>query len=323
LDRRLFYAIEAVIGVALLALPLGATASPSGFAWDSVTKIVQNADSASLQPGSFDADYATAAQVQLQSESGGGFMGKIKQAMAMGKNMQQLLQNGFAQKHYLAGFKERTDDIAYQTATIVDCSARTITTLDLHAKTYRVVSMDQPSGSSSSGGGGSSGSSSRPNDDDTKVAIEVTNTALGSLQVAGQPTNGYRSDTTMTETNRSGQSQTQNAKLLGYYTSYAEPELNCSRSTHAPSAPSNPTSGQGFATASRLMQALAGGADPRVTLKQSGPPLPIGKLSMYTAVTFASRGGNGVALVTERGNLRPLDASDPIFSVPSDFTKQQ
>jgi hypothetical protein len=76
----------------------------------------------------------------------------------------------------------------------------------------------------------------------------------------------------------------------------------------------------------RLMRALSSnGSDPRFTVKYTGPILPAGNLSMYDAVTFT--GGNsraaGATFVTERGNLRPIDDNDPVFSVPSDFTKQQ
>ena len=54
--------------VAALSFSLLATLTPgrsyaagNGFAWDSVTKLAVNADASSLQPVSFDADYATAA----------------------------------------------------------------------------------------------------------------------------------------------------------------------------------------------------------------------------------------------------------------------
>ena len=118
----------------LAGFPL-TVAAPNGLAWDSVTKVVTNADPSTLQPGSFDTDYAAAAAAP---PSGGGMAGQVKQ--------------GIAEQHYAAGSKDRTDNVAQQTATIVDCVARTITTLDLRRKTYNVVSMDQ-SASPSSGGG--------------------------------------------------------------------------------------------------------------------------------------------------------------------------
>lgn len=177
--------IRKLIAFATLAtLPLAAPASPNGLAWDSVTKIVMNAAPASLQPGSFDADFAAAASVQQPEQNGGGIFNQMKQAMAMGQSMQQMMQYGFAARHYVAGSKERTDDLALQTATIVDCAARTITTLDLRRKTYRVVSMDQSSATSSGGGGG--GPQAGATQDNTRIAISVANTALGGREVAGQ-----------------------------------------------------------------------------------------------------------------------------------------
>ncbi|MBV8197261.1 MAG: hypothetical protein JO263_03945, partial [Candidatus Eremiobacteraeota bacterium] len=159
-------------------------AAADGWAWDSVTKVMLNGDAASLQPGSFDDDYARAAAVKPPPESGGGIFGKMNQAMAMAAHFQDLMQNGFAEKHYVAGSKERTDQVADRTATIVDCAARTITTLDLQKKTYRVVSMDQPSTPSS--GGQSKGSGSSGTDSNDRVAIVIANKSLGARSLGGQ-----------------------------------------------------------------------------------------------------------------------------------------
>ena len=77
----------------------------------------------------------------------------------------------------------------------------------------------------------------------------------------------------------------------------------------------------GFARFTRAL-ALAG-ADSRFSLKQSGPPLPRGKFSMYQAATIGGGQEGGATFVSERGNLRPISADDPIFGVPSDFTREQ
>ena len=303
--------------VTLATLPLAASASPNGLAWDSVTKILMNADPASLVPGSFDADFAAAASVrQPEQSTGGGLFNQVKQAMAMGQEMQQMMQTGFAERHYVAGSKERTDDVAHQTATITDCSARTITTLDLRAKTYRVVSMDQPSGSSSGGGGGpdaARGTTPRASQ------LSVTNTALGARRVAGLPTNGFRSDMTATETNSSGQSTTQNGNLIAYYSSYSNPAPSCYNGSPVTGAP-GPAMMAKYAS---VMHALAfSGSDPRFSVRQSGPRLPVGQLSMYEAVTFGMQ-GQGATFVTERGNVRSINATDAAFAIPSGFTQQQ
>ena len=133
-------ALAVAIAIALLAgSALPACAAPGGLAWDSVSKLAMSADAGSLQPGSFSDDFAAASAPQ---QSGGGLFGHMipQQALAM-------MHSGIAERHYVAGSKERTDQVAAQTATIVDCRARTITTLDLAKKTYRVTSMDQPSAS--------------------------------------------------------------------------------------------------------------------------------------------------------------------------------
>lgn len=302
--------------VILAAMPIAAPASPNGLAWDSVTKIVMNAEPASLQPGSFDADFTAAASVQQPEQgSGGGLFGQMKQAMAMGQSMQQMMQYGFAEHHYVAGSKERTDHLSSQTATIVDCVARTITTLDLRRKTYQVASMDQPSAQSSGGGGSQSG----PSDNGTRVAISVTNTALGALVVGGQPTNGYRSEMTITETNSSGQSQTQNGALLAYYSSYSNPTPSCYSGSPV-------TGALGPATMARyasVMHALLlGGSDSRFSITQSGPRFPLGRLAMYDAVSLGIQ-GQGATFVSELGNVRPIAVNDPAFTIPGDFTQRQ
>jgi hypothetical protein len=323
-----FVAAFATLCVALLpAASLPRTTAPaSGLAWDSVMKISINVDAASLQPGSFDQDYAQAAAVQPPSESGGGFFGKMNNAVAMGQHMQALMQNGFAERHYVAGSKERTDQVADQTATIVDCVARTIRTLDLRKKTYRVVSMDMPSAPSSSASSGAP--QPRATDDGTKIAIVIANKALGSREFGGQSTSGFSSDMSFTETKPSGESQSYNGDLVGYYSTYGSPAPSCSRlgvaSSNGQSAPGAQTLSMMTGGYARFMHALAlAGMDSRFSLKQSGPPLPRGKLAMYEAATIGGGPRGGGTIVFERGNLRPISASDPIFGVPSDFTREQ
>jgi hypothetical protein len=304
-----------VLAFVLAGAPLEAIASPSGLAWDSVTKIAVNADRATLAPGSFDSDFATAAAVQQPEQSGGGIFKQIHQAMSEGQSMQQMMKNGMAEHHYVAGSKDRTDRLFSQTATIVDCAARTITTLDLRRKTYKVVSMDQPS-SPDSGGASSQG---RSRDNDTRVAISVTNTALGARNVGGQPADGYSSKMTITETSSSGQSQTQNGDLRAWYSSFANPVPTCS-------GRSPMTGGRAAAAMAGYMSAMQAlgspGGDPRFSVSQSGPRLPLGRLPLYDAMTFGGQ-GQGATFVTERGNVRSIDANDPIFSVPEGFTQEQ
>src|SRR5580700_3420259 len=271
--------------LALTALPISATAASSGLAWDAVMKFSMDADPSSLQPGSFDSDFAAAAAVQAPDQGGGGgIFNQMHKAAAMAQAMQQMMKTGTAEHHYLAGSKERIDRLAFQTATIVDCAARTITTLDLRKKTYRVVSMDASPGPSTSGG---SAPQPRATDTGTKVAIVIANKALGARDVGGQPTIGFSTETSFTETQPSGQSQSYNGDLVGYYSSYVNPAPSCSRpGIAAPSVSSLPNGAQTFSMVAsgyaRFRQALSlAGMDSRFSLKQSGPSLPRGRLAMY------------------------------------------
>ena len=218
----------AVLAAAAIAPASRVLAASSGLAWDSVTKVSRSGDAATMQPGSFDQDYAQAAAVAPPPDSsGGGMMGKMKQAMAMAQHLQALLQSGFAERHYVAGSKERVDQVSDQTATILDCAAGTITTLDLRRKTYRVASLTVPSASTSSGG--ASGPQPGPTSDVTSIAITIANTALGTRNLGGQPAKGFSSEMSFKETNASGASQSYNGDLVSYYSSYANPAPACER----------------------------------------------------------------------------------------------
>ena len=237
---------------------------------------------------------------------------------AIAQNVEQLMRTGLAERHYIAGTKERVDQVSQQRATITDCAGRTITTLDLRAKTYRIAPIESPAAAAN--GGGNGGGTGGGRDAEARIAITVTNTALGSRELAGQPTSGYRSNMTFTETDSSGQSQTQSGDLVGYYSSYEEPSTTCARLR---SGSEGGAHGMDMVAGyQRLMQALSASGDSRFSVKQSGPPLPLGKLAMYSAMSFAGQ-AHQASFVTERGNVRPIAADDPIFMVPSDFTQQQ
>ncbi len=319
--HRLLRIVALGVVALVYAAPLGTAASPGGWAWDSVSKLAQNSGSAVIYPGDFDGDFSVAAQVSPPPDTGGGLMGKLKQVMATGASMTALMENGVAQHHYVAGTKERTDNIAFQTATIVDCAARTVTTLDLAKKTYHVASMDAGSGSSGSGG-----APGKPGGDGTKIAISVSNTSLGPLQVSGEPTHGFSSHVKVTETKPSGESNTQTADVVSYFAGFSNPVPQCARFGGAVlSSQSGMQGGQGLAIiagASRLMNELSSsGADQRFSVEQSGPPMPLGHFSMFDVVSITGSAGHNVNFVTERGHVRSIDPADPIFSVPADFTQ--
>ena len=159
-----------------------------------------------------------------------------------------------------------------------------------------------------------------PTDDGTRIAISVKSKALGARSVDGQQTNGYQSDTTFTVTKPGEAPQSNTADIIAYYTGMANPVTSCGLFRSGP-----PTVGAGdmMGAMSRMMTAFqSAGIDKRITITQNGPSLPVGKLSMYDAATFA--GGDGkhnAVFLTERGNVRTIDDNDAAFTVPADFTK--
>jgi hypothetical protein len=318
-----------VSSAALAAILAGGTLAPasaaaSGLAYDSVTRFKMGGDPAGVQPGSFATDFEQASQVRAKEPSGGGGMfGMAKQAMEAAQGAAAIFQNGVAQRHYIAGARERTDDIAQQKATITDCAARTITTLDLAKKTYRVVSMDQPV---QTGTPSPSKPQPVPTDDGSKVAIVLTTTSLGPKTISGDPTNGYNLDMKMTTTKPNGESKTTDISMTSYYSNYAEPHLTCPRAESA--ADRGPAAGA-MASYSTAMRALAGNSkDGRFKVSASGPALPAGRLSLFDVFAPKPEAGanegpkGGFGMVLERGHVRTIADGDPVFSVPSDFTKE-
>jgi hypothetical protein len=65
--------------------------------------------------------------------------------------------------------------------------------------------------------------------------------------------------------------------------------------------------------------------DPRFTFTSNGPPLPKGRLDLYTVYQFQGQQSNrgGFATIVERGNVHQIsDGDKSIFGVPADFTKE-
>ncbi len=287
-------------------------AAGGGQAYDEVIKFAMNTAPADVVPGDFATDYATAAKPAAQH---GGLFGGIQNAMG---GVAAMMKNGMAERHYIvAGLKERTDSPAQQTATIVDCRARTRTTLDLAKKTYKVESLDaSPAPAEPAHRGG-------PNptwtDDGSKLAITVVNRALGSKEVSGETASGYASDITMVATKANGDSSTTKMLLDEYLSSTPEVTQGCAVLT---------TSGSPGAGAQAQLAFVMGALNSkssRFTISSSGPKLPSNLLALFAAMSFSGggRGGSSGAftVVIERGGVRSIGADDPVFSVPADFTK--
>jgi hypothetical protein len=316
-----FAALAALIAAGTLA---PAPAATSGLAFDSVTKFKMGGDSGSAEPGTFEADFEQAAQARNKPAShGGGMFGGMKAAMEAASGAASMMQNGSAQRHYIAGSLERTDEIAAQTATITDCNARTLTTLDLAAKTYRIESLDKPV---ATGPREPSKPQPAPTDDGTKVSMVVTTTSLGPKKIGPDPTNGYDLDVKVTTTKPTGESSTSDMSMISYYSNYASPHTVCSR-YGAGSADRGPGAGAMAAYGSVMRGLMSGGKDARFKVSSSGPALPSGKLSLFDV--FGPKGQSsgsggpqgGFGMLMERGHVHGITDADPAFSVPADFKK--
>lgn len=308
--------LAAALVVAAAALPNRAPASGPDNAFDSVTRF-QSAGGAAPAPGTFQADFQTASAPQTQTapKLPFGLGSKLRPAMAAGA----MFKNGLAQRTYIGTTKERIDSLAAGTAEITDCAARTITDLDLNAKTYSVHSMDQPQTSTAPNNSGAPRPA--PTDDGSKFAINMTTRALGPMQIEGVATNGYDINMKVTSTKPTGETSTFNTEVTAYYANFAEPAFNCpgravaSQSGAGPNAPS-------MMQSQMILSALGSKGNPRFTFTTSGPSLPAGKFSMWELTTLAGQtGGGGIATEVERGNVHTVGDGDPAFSVPPDFKK--
>ena len=241
----------------------------------------------------------------------------------------QSMKNGMAERHFVAGNLERTDNMAAQTATIVDCSARTITYLDLAKKTYRVVSMDQPQIAALRRRNARYNSPMQ--DDGTRFKIAYASQALGPKPIDGVNTDGYKADMTITITKTDGSSQTMQTNVTQYVSSYGQPTQSCPAGRMAMAGMPGGGGPMAAMMSSMNMTHMINDAmrtpngDQRFTFSSTGPPLPSGQLDMFTVFQFQGQNsqGRGFATIIERGNVHPVSDTDKsIFGIPPDFTKE-
>jgi hypothetical protein len=307
--------IACALAVAGACLPAGAA---TGIAWDSVVKLAM--DGSVPAPGNFADDFQTASQTSTPPPQRGGLFGGITNAIGAAGYAMGAMRNGFAQRHYVAGNFVRSDDLNAQTATVVDCQARTITTLDLAKKTYRVASLDAPVAPAPSGPSGRPAPGAAPTDDGSKIDIKMTGSALGPKTIDNLPTDGYAFTMATTVTKPGAQPQTMNVAMTAYYSAFSQPAESCGRAgIAAPAAPGVPN----MAMYQQMMRAAtAPSGDPRVTVSASGPAPPAGRFPLYTAISPKASGAGSFAMLIENGHVRQIsDADKNIFGVPPDFVK--
>ena len=324
----------AFMALSLAFNPLS-TLAATGVAYESVTKFsVGNSDGTVPAPGTFQADFQAAADAATSAGTNvpkmpfglGKMMAKAQGAIAA-------LKSGTAEKHYIGITKERVDNVATQTGDITDCTARTITHLDLAKKTYSIESLDHPEATAPPASSRATAAPGpAPTDDGTKIAIAITTKALGPKTIEGVPTTGYDMNMKMTVSKPTGESSTTNMLMTAYYSALPDPTFSCHSKTFYPAGAPQSARAPSMAMYGMMMKALTTPkGDSRFTITNSGPSVPFGKLSMWSntqmgaaAGTTASANGtpSGINIISERGDLKaPLADTDPIFGVPAGFTK--
>jgi hypothetical protein len=311
-------ALTAMLG----AVAPAAAAPATGMSYEEVMKFAMGGDASTLQPGDFDSDFQTASQPAPAPKGGGGMFGGISAAMQQAAGAMAMFKTGIATRHYVAGTKERVDYPAMQQATITDCGARTITKLDLKNKTYTVTSMDHPI-TPSAGRGRPSANAPSANDDGSKVAIALSNQALGPRTIAGITTDGYQSNVAMTVTRPNGDTGTSNMALTEYLARMSAVSLVCPA---AGMLGAQGAAAMGMGQYAALMRAMTlSGKDPRFTMSATGPALPTNRFSLFLVVTISGQGRGGqsgsFAIASQRAHVASVRSDDGIFQVPADFTK--
>jgi hypothetical protein len=367
---RSFLRLSAAVALALLVSPLAPSAAPApGVGYDEIVRVVVGATPP--PPGNFQADLAavnSAAAAPAATPAprkrgiglgaiagavlGGGGAGSIGGAVAsdavsdaMGNALQQSLGTQFAalgasirsflQPHvmhyaYYNGW-ERVDDVGAQTATIRKCDIGQVYRLDLAKKTYSIYDPNSEPASSATPPpqqrAARPAPAAAPAPPGTAVAdISASTKSLGPLRIDNQATTGYNSTASFAMTQATGSCRNGSASISTeqYLSAINRPSITSCPVRRQPV----PESADEAVTPPQA----SGGCRPTFAFHNSGPPVPPGKLSLYTLVTMnaaagatpapSASGAAGVGFLTERGDIKTVtDAA--LFDVPSDFTKTQ
>jgi hypothetical protein len=316
-----------------LALSPVTTFAATGVAYDSVTKFsIGQGDGSAPAPGTFSADFQAASSAEASASNTPKMPFGLGKMMAKAQAAIATLKSGTAEKHYIGATKERIDNVAEQTGDITDCTARTITHLDLAKKTYSVESLDHPMPTAAPATSHASAPGPAPTDDGTKIAIDLTTKSLGPMTIDGVATTGYNMNIKMTATKPTGESSTINMLMTAYYSAMPDPSFSCPRPAdyYPAGAPQN-ARGASMAMYGMMMQALSTKGSSRFKITNSGPSIPFGKLAMWTDTQMVAPGAaapnpgapaGGFSIISERGDIKtPLADNDQIFSIPAGFTK--
>jgi hypothetical protein len=361
--------VSAAVGLALLASPGVPYALPGpGIAYDEIVRVVVSATPP--PPGNFQADVAALNASAMATPTpapqhhgmnfgnlagavlGGGGAGAIAgaaagdamsnamdnamekqlgtQFAALGAAMRSFLEPHLFRYSYYNGW-ERVDDTSAQTATIRKCDIGQVVHLDIAKKTYSIYDPNSepvPSPAPAAPHARNPAPAGTPAPPGTAViTISSATSALGPLRIENQSTSGYDSKAGFAITQSTGSCRDGRAQVdtVDYYSGLNRPSV-----TSCPvRRPPVPQSADDVATP----QQPTGGCRPTIAFQRSGPPVPAGKLSLYTLVTMNAAAGAtpaptpsgqpaGIGFLTERGNIKSLGAADAaLFSIPADYTK--
>jgi hypothetical protein len=276
--------------------------------------------------GSVAGDAASNASDNAMQQSLGG------QFASLGASMRSFLQPHLMRYAYYNGW-ERVDDISMQTATIRKCDIGQVYQLDLAKKTYAVYDPNSeptpvaPAPPPQRGARPSAPGAPAP--PGTAVAdISTAVKPLGQLRIENQLSTGYASTATFATTQATGSCRDASMSITTeeYLSPLNRPAVTSCPVRRAPIPQS--------ANEAVTPQQSTGGCRPTMAVHTSGPPVPAGKLALYTLVTMNTSaaatpapGANGsaatgVGFLTERGNIKSLGTTDVgLFGIPSDFTK--
>jgi hypothetical protein len=288
--------------LALLTAPaqLRAADAASGLAYDEVTKHVA-LDVSAYRTATFDADFEGARRGVTASED-------------------------TSERRYITERRERIDYLGRRRATIVDCDTRTITLLDLSAKTYRIIPFEPEAPSDAAtpakdsvadeGAGVFQGA---------KFLATTTTATLGARVFGSLTTEVYSME--MESTIEFPNAPVSTNRLLNtfYYLSTAVPKLICRNESvrmQALTAAYGISTTYGDIRSSAMAFVNSSGAQ----IKRVGPEIPSGRLALLLATTMNfQRSGMEVktASYIEVGHVRQIAADDPVFEVPAGFTKSK
>jgi TonB family protein len=265
-----------------------------GIAYDSLVRGEIGATaSPSIPQSSFDDDYRTASQGRPS----------------------QTLSTGIAIRAYLTPSKERTDYLNVQRATIIDCAAKIVTTLDLSAKTYSVHNFDRPYPSTQAT------SLFASTFKDSKRTVAIATVALGPKTVKGVSADGYAVETSTTTTLASGRVMSSKTNLTAYYTETRVPQLECPKARALAIADGLPF-GRTTLLDPTVRNALQG-ANTNTTTVRQGPRAPTDRVPIFEAYSMRLSTPSGTptssTVLMEFGHVRVIASDDPVFSIPADF----